>query len=880
MPPSPPPPKSPTRSTSPKPPTPRLPGNTGTGGGGTSLRLNLGGPKTKGDASPKRSSSPKPPTAATNHTPPSNNGTPPTSTTASSSSKKRKYTPPTNIPPHLALASFARLHHQTSHLAFFLTDRGTWACRGESILYITDTAPPLPSTTQLAVHLRGNCHVDSVQAETVGEEEPAGTTIANNNSTDTTARMMEPWKTSFDHIDPLEHVLIKPASSYTETDVNMLDKDGSKVLRYDADTQSSRGAAGMTTGLRAASIGSNMGELRMSIDRPIIKNHASVNNKPPSSDGTTPSSAEEEKERRKQWFLQQWHMDLEEQTSNGASRSSMGSSGRWLHQKLQERSEERRKARLKLVAERLAEASDTEHGRRAFKIRIQYHIVFTAGDDVRNPYHAGGLHVHTASTRLPPHIYTTSGVFGDHEGTRNWLPCLDSASYKHRASQQLTIQVTAPMREGLQIVGCGEDFGVHETWLHYKHDDSQARQKALEEVLGSDQIEWMMKLQQQQQQSHKHPDKSNSNKNGAPHVIPPDNDVIMSEASNSQIENLRTVASMDAISATQLWASTSWMPVPARCLGFAIGPFKVVDDPEYFGLPELDLDDEENEENDPGEEQAMQRRQQMELEREKERIDAARLRGEGIRQAYFAPVYERKDVHRMANTMLLAEDPSTRRDSRQCNVEFQVLGKTNRQICLSKDLEDAVKFATAGVPHRALSLMRDILALPAYRTAAYTQIWIPQAVNGGHSTGALHSCPEVLGANCFLGGAILDAGLLPPVRRRIPYFQGGGRVLQMLQARCAIRGWIMATLPLGGQDDVGGGYIHGLIESFMMSFYERGHGASGEGKSISSDSAIARASAVHPRPRISTLINSFPAARWSQRVHVLRQALCSWKWVK
>lgn len=88
---------------------------------------------------------------------------------------------------------------------------------------------------------------------------------------------------------------------------------------------------------------------------------------------------------------------------------------------------------------------------------------------------------------------------------------------------------------------------------------------------------------------------------------------------------------------------------------------------------------------------------------------------------------------------------------------------------------------------------------------------------------------EVLGANTFLGGAIMDAGLLPPPGKRIPFYQGGGRVLQMLQARCAIRGWIIACLPLGGQDDVGNGYILSLIESFMMSLYERAHGATGEG---------------------------------------------------
>ena len=75
----------------------------------------------------------------------------------------------------------------------------------------------------------------------------------------------------------------------------------------------------------------------------------------------------------------------------------------------------------------------------------------------------------------------------------------------------------------------------------------------------------------------------------------------------------------------------------------------------------------------------------------------------------------------------------------------------------------------------------------------------------------------------------MDAGLLPPIGKRIPYYNGGGRVLQMLQARCAVRGWIIAALPLGGQDDVGMGYLHSLIESFLMSLYERGHGGQGEG---------------------------------------------------
>ena len=74
----------------------------------------------------------------------------------------------------------------------------------------------------------------------------------------------------------------------------------------------------------------------------------------------------------------------------------------------------------------------------------------------------------------------------------------------------------------------------------------------------------------------------------------------------------------------------------------------------------------------------------------------------------------------------------------------------------------------------------------------------------------------------------MDSRLLPQPGYRLP-FHSGGRVLQMLQARSAIRGWITAALPLGGRDDVGLGFILTLFESFLMSLYERGHGAHGEG---------------------------------------------------
>lgn len=143
-------------------------------------------------------------------------------------------------------------------------------------------------------------------------------------------------------------------------------------------------------------------------------------------------------------------------------------------------------------------------------------------------------------------------------------------------------------------------------------------------------------------------------------------------------------------------------------------------------------------------------------------------------------------------------------------------------------LDQSIILATAGVTHRALLFMKEVLALPVFRTVAYNQVWIPNAVHGGSTSGSLNNCPEV-SINPFLGGAIMDARLLPPVGHRLPFYHGG-RVLQFLQARCAVRGWIISAIPLGGQDDVGQGYIHTLFESLIMSLYERGHAAHGEGR--------------------------------------------------
>jgi hypothetical protein len=86
-----------------------------------------------------------------------------------------------------------------------------------------------------------------------------------------------------------------------------------------------------------------------------------------------------------------------------------------LRDSLQERSPGRRNARIELMAKRLAEATcSKEKGNRAFKISIRYQIPLN-----KSILHLGGLHALT--TNGTPHLYTTSGVVGDHEGPRCWI---------------------------------------------------------------------------------------------------------------------------------------------------------------------------------------------------------------------------------------------------------------------------------------------------------------------------------------------------------------------------------------------------------------------------------------------------------------------------
>ncbi|KAI2508507.1 hypothetical protein MHU86_5906 [Fragilaria crotonensis] len=643
--------------------------------------------------------------------------------------KKSRFVPPPAVP-NESTAADLRVVHQRIGLSFVYSPapKPHWFIQGATTLYVINEATSAASSPKtgnnIALHLRRTCRVSSLLVETVGPT-----------AVDSSLPALIPVPASHQFLDPLANVLLKPPESYSVEDdvVNIIHE------RFAADAQCSRGASGMMTGLRVASIASNMGELRISMA-------------PMKSTGSAASKTE---------ATSCWSEDLYSHHSD-----SDGIAVHDLEAQLWERSSEARKNRIDLISSLLGEAAN-----RAFKITTNYNI------PVFDPIsHLGGIHIH--ATPATPYIYTTVGITGDHEGPRNWVPCLDSASVRHRSTFQIAIKVTAPFREGLSAIGCGQDFGVCNTFLH----DAEFDQDLASRTLGKVHLQWAKSSLTREDQK-------------GPHVIPPDRPF---------------VTSIDSVLATHVWCTNSWTPAPARSLGFAVGPFKVVEDPEYFSVEE-DEEDEEEEEAPEG----LEEEEKLDDPDDLEDLDDARSNGEGIRQAYFAPLFQRKLLHERADLSLLGG----------INIALHPL--TSSQLEESEALDLAVTTATVGVPHRALSLLRDILALPTYRTASYTQIWIPDAVHGGGSSGALHCCPEVL-VNPFLGGAILDSRLLPPPRSRLPY-HAGGRVLQFLQARCAVRGWITAALPLGGHDDVGYGYIHSVIESCLMSLYERGHGAYGEG---------------------------------------------------
>eukprot|EP00957_Ditylum_brightwellii_P206264 15347602-Ditylum_brightwellii.AAC.2 len=709
----------------------------------------------------------------------------------------------------------------------------------------------------MALHLRGSCNITSVTAYAVVNGLHTLNDAKNPPSSPPKVQLESIPLASVQHYDPLKVVLTKPPQLYTseeiplrksKTSTESSPKKRNKTF-YHADTQAHKGAQGMTFGLRGASIASCIGELRFMVGEE--KSKVRLRDK---KDGTTTTTTEKKMMRllSQDDAVKVWKQDL-------LSSSSLQDGGimvERLSKKLRLRNDTRRLKRIDLLATKLGEASIIKHEElerssldsntskksassssssvvsprplpvstepqpfllsSAFKIQIYFTISLSNTD-------YAGLHIRPSSTTLPLHVYTTCGNFGDHQGVRSWIPTLDSASYKHRASHELCVKVSARKEEGLWCSGCGEDFGCSDTLLHPDLDGGESVvRKSMEEALGKKHVDFLQRVYQKEYGDEVVPQEG-------PHIIPHE------EGETTTKIYTNTLTSIQNNIATSIWVTSIWTPCPSRSLGFAIGPFAIIYDPEYYygqreklhggGKGDDDGDDDQDEDEDEEEEDD---------EPPPTIVETAMKKGEGIRQLYFAPKDERSFIHVRAMQLMKRDSfsyPEEEEDDDDDDDNEEV--ETTTPLTQGKkQIKQSVLASTIGVPNRALSLMRDTLALPTYRYACYTQIWIPHAEKssgGADSTcsGALHLCPEV-NMNCFLGGAILNANALPPPGHRLPYY-AGGRALQFAQARCAIRGWIVAALPLGTDDDVGQGYLHTLIEAFFMSLYERGYGSFGQG---------------------------------------------------
>jgi len=834
------------------------------------------------------------------------------------------------------------------------------------------------STIELALHLRdGLCHVDSVDVFCAAAATTSKTITAKKGadnvdimdvdkdgekwvSTDTTTAAalssnaqlcpIPHRSVTFAHYDPLSVFLTAPhivkeqcdsdSDAATDNDTVRDNKTTKvkRVRRYEADAHATRGTKGMTNSLRAASISSSVGELRII----ITPNHNheidnSIIYKPP-------ISTEE--------AYQCWKNDITSTSAAGEVQQGMMESKVNTHM-IKHRCCKRREVRLGQVAQTLAESTATTTTTAtskskwplsaSMKIVIRFSMspssISALVDHGR--LHLGGINFiaprknngggdnSTHPSLSTPHVYTNCGTYGDHLGIRSWLPTLDSASPKHRASHEFVTKVTSTMNEGLWPTGSGEDFGYNLSVSHpillpldggemssendatiaadgdddgtilrqlmNKHQDDilvkenkenilkktltlyqlgvmeaevawKALDSGISNTLGRRHARFINKFfypsdDKNDDDHHQSSYKNNGGDNppsfstmpaldDALSSPPPSSTLLSGLKSEMMNQILHHHTTLRPTYVTSIYSSLTWLPCPSRSLGFAVGPFATLYDPEYFRLsPEDDDDDDDDDDVDyddnDGEVQLESERRRRSLSMEDGNVggpsksprqnhsrslhEMAHELGEGIRQLYFAPRYERRYIHEDVNDIFFfAKLLDT-------TIGYCPLTSSRRpelsttRLLDKQQLERSILASTMGVTNRALSLMRDVLALPAYRTSSYTQVWIPYAQWSGDSSGGnMVGCPEVGGCNPFLGGAILNSTLLPPPGMRLPYYEGG-KYLQFLQARNAIRGWVRAALPLGSNDDVGQVYIHVLVESFLMSLYERGHGAYGEG---------------------------------------------------
>ena len=763
-----------------------------------------------------------------------------------------------------------------------------------------EPASPLGGTNNnkpisLALHLRDGCFVESVN---VFGAASASTTQSDVNNTGSDSMEIDndgssPSKTkllplpqhtvSFAHHDPLSVVLTRPPSLHSVEDDGIphfatqdcVDKDDAldakmqsstaattskpTSRRFEADAHATRGTKGLIQSVRAASIASALGELRLTIapDTNISDNTDMLALQPPQS---------------KLDAVECWRNDLLQSLVSSVGESPRGQVEQTMtNNMLQWRCTQRRDARIDLISNSLAGASTFEKGGEtkkgkwplspAMKIVVKFSlrpsdipptsVVPTVNDgssaalksklaNVTGHHYIGGLSLTSPSNNdesqyTAPHVYTIAGSHGDHQGVRSWLPTLDSASPNHRCSHELVVKVTSRRKEGLWPSASGEDFGLNQSVSHpiLGSDANEAVFGPMKRECNNVDDELYQKGVEEAERVWNFVDGSIYQALGGRHVkfindffygsdIADNSESPLSEisqltdTSDLNMEMLAQIRNLRPTYVTSMFSSLVWSPCPSRSLGFAVGPFTTIYDPEYFRLEndeEDDSDDEiENDDADDGSPLSIH--------------ETARKLGEGIRQLYFAPQDDRPWIHADVSDdyifPTLSSSISNHHSKRRPELTTEYI--RDRQL-----LERSVLASTLGVPNRALSLMRDILALPAYRTSSYTQIWIPNAQLSGSSAGGnMTGCAEVSGCNCFLGGAIIDSTLLPPPGMRLPYYDGG-RYLQFIQARNAIRGWIRAALPLGYGDDVGQSYLHCMVETFIMSLYERGHGAYGEG---------------------------------------------------
>jgi hypothetical protein len=846
--------------------------------------------------------------------------------------------------------------------------------------------PPLDgdgrSDIELAFHLRdGCCHVDAVEVYcpgvVVNRPRPSVATAmtegrgndemdVDEEDDDSQKRQRRhrlrplPRRTiSFAHHDPLSVFMTRqtPLSGAAVEDGSTSrrrDDDGVAKMndgcggsgadmttrRYEADSHATRGTRGMTYGLRAASISSAMGELRVIISRSSSSATTDVD-AVDDDDDTRLGPPDTEAEAHQCWMNDM--ISYSYSSSGGGATAAVvppagesargGMEGRANAYMIRRRCHKRREVRFDQVAKSLAgatatmsasssppssnkdkNATDKDEGTKnvwplsaAMKIVVRFSMSSPASSSILlyrrlhlsginfiapPPRKSGDPSMNNHPSLSTPHVYTTSGTHGDHQGVRSWLPTLDSASPKHRASHEFLIKVTSIKDEGLWPVASGEDFGYNLSVSHPillqlgKNDDDDhdgtLRQLMMkqEETMNEEKMDAIMMMTATLYQkgvaeadlAWKRLEEGITDTLGRRHArfindffYPDDECAIVNgtitPSSSVDSSSSSSLSGLDSEMMTQImkhhnlirptyvtsmFSSLTWLPCPSRSLGFAIGPFATLFDPEYFHLsPEDDDDDEDGDEVDDDQSDSERRRRRISMDdgdevvaernvepsflsshRPLSLLETAHELGEGIRQLYFAPRDDRRWIHEDINDVfifgkLLDTGYCPRR---QLRPELSAAKLQDRQ-----QLEGSILASTLGVPNRALSLMRDVLALPAYRTSSYTQIWIPYAQWSGDSCGGnMIGCPEVGGCNPFLGGAIIDSTLLPPPGMRLPYYEGG-KYLQYLQARNAIRGWVRTALPLGSNDDVGQGYLHALIESFLMSLYERGHGAFGEG---------------------------------------------------